>query len=94
MVDLSGVLGLEAEEDAAADIAQDFAALKDCLQALADAVACTNLAVLASGHGDAQAAAQRVNGSVSALKRFSTAFALLDTLEETAEAGRQDEEDA
>jgi len=57
--------------------AADFAALKDCLQALADAIASTNLAVINSAQGDPQAATARVQASVGALKRFHDAFKVL-----------------
>ena len=58
--------------------AEDLVALKACLRALADAIASTNLAVIAGGQGDVQAAAQRVNASVGALKRFHESFQVLD----------------
>lgn len=68
------------------DLAADFAALKGCLQALADAIASTNLAVINSAQGDAPAATQRVQASVAALKRFHDAFKVLDAgAEEPAE---------
>jgi len=57
--------------------ADELAALKDCLQALADAIASTNLAVINSAQGDPQAATQRVQASVGALKRFHAAFQVL-----------------
>lgn len=57
--------------------ADELAALKDCLQALADAIASTNLAVLSSTQGDPQAATQRVQASVGALQRFHAAFQAL-----------------
>jgi hypothetical protein len=56
---------------------EDFVALRDCLQALADAIASTNLAVINSAQGDAQAATARVQTSVGALKRFHAAFQVL-----------------
>ncbi len=80
MVDLSAYLEPDDDEPPGGDAA-DFAALKACLKALADAVASTNLAVLTSSHGDAGGAARRVQASVEALKRFSEAFAVLDTPE-------------
>ena len=52
-------------------------ALKACLQALADAVASTNLAVLNGAPGDVAAASTRVQASIGALKRFHDAFAVL-----------------
>ena len=57
-----------------------------------DAIASTNLAVIAGGQGDAQAAAQRVNASVAALKRFHEAFQVLERPEGDEEDG-DDEED-
>jgi hypothetical protein len=69
------------------DLAADFAALKGCLQALADAIASTNLAVINGAQGDPAAATQRVQASVAALKRFHDAFKVLDAgAEEPAEA--------
>ncbi|HTK33797.1 MAG TPA: hypothetical protein VL358_00750 [Caulobacteraceae bacterium] len=56
---------------------EDLAALKNCLQALADAIASTNLAVINGTQGDAQAAGARVQASVAALKRFHEAFTVL-----------------
>jgi hypothetical protein len=79
VVDLSAYLEPEDDEPPGGGDAEDFAALKACLKALADAVASTNLAVLTSAHGDAGGAARRVQASVEALKRFSDAFAVLDT---------------
>jgi hypothetical protein len=55
----------------------DLTALKDCLQALADAIASTNLAVINSAQGDAPAATARVQASVAGLKRFHDAFNVL-----------------
>lgn len=77
MVDISDFIedGRDDDDDEDAD---DLIALKACLRALADAIASTNLAVIAGGQGDAQAAAQRVNASVGALKRFHEAFQILD----------------
>ncbi len=79
MVDLSDFLAEddEPEGEDAAD-AEDLAALKGCLQALADALASTNLAVLTAARGDAAGAGTRVQASVKALKRFSEAFAVLE----------------
>jgi DNA-binding FrmR family transcriptional regulator len=70
--------------DEGPDVAADFAALKGCLKALADAIASTNLAVLNGAQGDAAAATQRVQASVAALKRFHDGFKILD-------AGAEDE---
>ena len=73
MVDISDYVqrGDEPEED------EGLAALKDCLRALADAIASTNLAVINGAQGDAAAATTRVQASVAALKRFHDAFAVL-----------------
>lgn len=73
--------------DEGPDVAADFAALKGCLKALADAIASTNLAVINGAQGDVQAATQRVQASVGALKRFHDAMKIL-------EAETEDEEDA
>ena len=78
MVDLSDYLALEDDERPGGD-AEDFAALKACLKALADAVASTNLAVLTGTRGDVAGAGARVQASVEALRRFSEAFAVLDS---------------
>lgn len=71
------------------DIAADFAALKGCLQALADAIASTNLAVINGAQGDVGAATQRVQASIGALKRFHDAFKVLDA---GSEAGSAEDE--
>jgi hypothetical protein len=55
----------------------ELSALKACLQALADAVASTNLAVINATQDDSQAATARVQASVGALKRFHAAFQVL-----------------
>lgn len=78
MVDLSDYLEPE-DGDPPGDDAEDLAALKACLKALADAVASTNLAVLTASRGDVAGAGSRVQASVEALRRFSEAFAVLDT---------------
>ena len=78
MVDLTDYLAPDDEEGGEEGEAEDLAALKACLKALADAVASTNLAVLTGTHGDAAGAGSRVQASVAALKRFSEAFAVLD----------------
>ncbi|MBL8769976.1 MAG: hypothetical protein JNK30_01225 [Phenylobacterium sp.] len=70
--------------DEGPDVAADFAALRDSLKALADAVASTNLAVINAAQGDPGAATQRVQASVAALKRFHDAMKVL-------EAGTEDE---
>ena len=77
MVDLSAYLDGEDEDSDAVDVAEDFAALRDSLQALADAIASTNLAVINTAQGDSAAATSRVQASVAALKRFHDAFAVL-----------------
>ena len=77
MVDLSDFLDPGEDEPPEADEAADLAALKTCLQALADAIASTNLAVLNGVQGDAAAAGARVQASVGALKRFHDAFTVL-----------------
>jgi hypothetical protein len=58
--------------------AADLVALKACLQALADAIASTNLAVINNVQGDPAAASGRVTASVAALKRFHEAFLVLN----------------
>jgi hypothetical protein len=66
------------EDDLASDgEADDLVALKACLQALADAIASTNLAVINSTQGDRAGASGRVTSSVAALKRFHDAFLVL-----------------
>ena len=89
MVDLSDFIDPGDEEAAEAEAAQDFEALKDCLQALADAVASTNLAVIVGAQGDVAAATARVQASVGALKRFHDAFKILKSEETEA----KDDED-
>ncbi|WP_337186526.1 hypothetical protein [Phenylobacterium sp.] len=79
MVDLDDYID---DGDAAGDVAADFVALKDCLRALADAVASTNLAVINAAQGDPSAATQRVQASVAALKRFHDAYKVLDQADE------------
>lgn len=74
----------EDEGEEGPDVAADFAALKGCLKALADAIASTNLAVINGAQGDLGAATQRVQASVGALKRFHDAMKIL-------EAGTEDE---
>jgi len=73
------------------DVAADFAALKDCLKALADAIASTNLAVINGAQGDVGAATQRVQASIGALKRFHDAMKVLEAgTEEDAEATEEE----
>jgi hypothetical protein len=88
VVDISDFLDPDDEDAGGADggEAEDLVALKACLQALADAVASTNLAVIAGNQGDAQASTARVQASVAALKRFHGAFTVLKG-EEPAEKG-------
>ncbi len=82
MVDISDFIA-PPEDDPDADDpyeeggGEELAALHDCLQALADAIASTNLAVINGGQGDVAAATSRVQASVGALKRFHEAFAVL-----------------
>ena len=77
MVDLSDFIDPIDDEPEDLEEAEDLAALRDCLQALADAIASTNLAVINGGQGDLPAATKRVQASVAALKRFHEAFAVL-----------------
>ncbi len=74
------------------DTAADFAALKDCLKALADAIASTNLAVINGAQGDLGAATQRVQTSIGALKRFHDAMKVLEAGTEEEAEGEEDEE--
>ena len=76
--------------DEGPDVAADFAALKGCLKALADAIASTNLAVINSAQGDVAAATQRVQASVGALKRFHEAMQVLEAGTEEAEADAEE----
>lgn len=78
MVDISDFIDDGRDDDGDGEEADDLVALKACLRALADAIASTNLAVIAGGQGDVQAAAQRVNASVGALRRFHESFQVLD----------------
>ncbi len=80
MVDLSDYL--EPDDEPAEDEEEDgetadLTALKDCLQALANAIASTNLAVINAAQGDGGGATSRVQASVAALKQFHAAFAIL-----------------
>lgn len=85
MVDLSDYI----DDGEDGGVAEDFAALRDSLQALADAIASTNLAVINAAQGDGAGATARVQASVGALKRFHEAFA---TLKAEPEAGEVEEE--
>ena len=78
MVDLSPYLDPGDDEPPGGGDADDLAALKACLKALADAVASTNLAVISGSRGDQAGANGRVQASVAALKRFSEAFTVLE----------------
>jgi hypothetical protein len=94
VVDLSSYL--EAEDDDAetqGGVAEDFAALKGCLKALADAIASTNLAVITGAQGDVQGAVGRVQASVAALKRFHDAFNVLEADGSGATEEAEDAED-
>ena len=91
MVDISDYVDDGLSEDEVGE-AEDLVALKACLKALADAVASTNLAVIASSQHDPSQAAARVQASVAALKRFTEAFAVLDPPTDDEAAG-EDEED-
>ena len=88
MVDISDFID-DGDEDGGGE-AEDLVALKACLRALADAIASTNLAVIAGGQGDVQAAAQRVNASVGALKRFHESFQILDKPEAEEDEAEED----
>ena len=78
MVDISDFIAPDDEVPDEVDVAADLFALKACLKALADAIASTNLAVINGAQGDLQAATQRVQTSIAALKRFHDAFKILD----------------
>lgn len=94
MVDISDyVAGPGDDDDGEAGEAADLAALKASLQALADAIASTNLAVINNAQGDTQGAVQRVQASVAALKRFHDAFAVLKTEEDEDGAEAPDAEE-
>jgi len=90
MVDISDFIEGGDDDDAPDDPAEELAALRDCLQALADAIASTNLAVIQSGQGEMQGATQRVQASVAALKRFHDAFAILKAEPGEEEADAED----
>lgn len=77
MVDLSDFIDPDDETAEGADEADDLVALRACLQALADAIASTNLAVISGNQGDVAGATGRVQASVAALKRFHEAFVVL-----------------
>lgn len=81
----------DGDEGDGPDVAADFAALKGCLKALADAIASTNLAVINGAQGDVAAATARVQASIGALKRFHDAMKVLEAGTED-EAAAEDEE--
>lgn len=87
MVNLDDYLDGDEEAEAA-----DFAALKDALKALADAIASTNLAVINAVQDEPMGATQRVQASVAALARFHEALTRLDAPATEDEA--EDEDDA
>jgi DNA-binding FrmR family transcriptional regulator len=93
MVDLSAYIDGVEEEAEPDEVAEDFAALRDSLQALADAIASTNLAVINATQGDKAAATSRVQASVAALKRFHDAFAVLKATPEPDQGGGAADED-
>jgi hypothetical protein len=91
MVDLSAYL--DQDVDAAPEgEAEDYKALKACFQALADAVASTNLAVIQNVQGDPAGATARVQASVGALKRFHEAFKILDGQSAAEDEGEGEDE--
>ena len=77
MVDISDFIDPGDDDPEDGDEADDLVALRACLQALADAIASTNLAVISGNQGDAAGATGRVQASVAALKRFHEAFVVL-----------------
>lgn len=91
MVDISDFIDPGDDDPEDGGEAEDLAALRACLQALADAIASTNLAVINSAQGDPGAATSRVQASVAALKRFHEAFAVLQP--EPDADGEEEEED-
>jgi hypothetical protein len=89
MVDISDFIDPDGEGGDDGD-GKDLEALKGCLQALADAIASTNLAVLSGTQGDAGGATARVQASVGALKRFHDNFVVLKGEAEDEEADEDD----
>ena len=77
MVDISDFVDPDDEGADGDEDAEDLVALRACLQALADAIASTNLAVISGNQGDVAGATGRVQASVAALKRFHEAFVVL-----------------
>ncbi len=92
MVSLDDYIDEGDDDGDGVDVAADFAALKGCLKALADAIASTNLAVINGAQGDVQAATQRVQASIGALKRFHDAMKVLDAGTEDESEIEDDEE--
>lgn len=90
MVDISDFIEPGDEEPADEGEPEDLAALRASLQALADAIASTNLAVINSVQGDAAGATSRVQASVAALKRFHDAFAVLQVDGDEADASEDE----
>jgi hypothetical protein len=90
MVDISDFID-DGEGDDEGEAA-DLVALKACLKALADAIASTNLAVVASSQHDPSQAAARVQASLAALKRFTEAFAVLDPPPEDGTVADEEED--
>lgn len=88
MVEISDFIDPDDDDPEDGGEAEDLLALRDCLQALADAIASTNLAVISGNQGDAAGATSRVQASVAALKRFHEAFVVLK-----ADAGVEAEEE-
>lgn len=85
MVDISDIIDPEDEGQDEGGEADDLIALRACLQALADAIASTNLAVISGNQGDVAGATGRVQASVGALKRFHEAFEVLKAVEDETE---------
>ena len=90
MVDISDIIDPEDEGQDDDGEAEDLIALRACLQALADAIASTNLAVISGNQGDVAGATGRVQSSVAALKRFHEAFSVLKAAEDE-DTGDEDE---
>lgn len=77
MVDISDFIDPDDGDEGDDGDPADLLALRASLQALADAIASTNLAVINSVQGDVAGATSRVQASVAALKRFHEAFAVI-----------------
>lgn len=92
MVDISDFIDPDEDDLDDGREAEDLAALRACLQALADAIASTNLAVINGAQGDPAAATSRVQASVAALKRFHEAFVVLQP-PATEDASDEEDED-